>query len=85
MRQNPEIEKAELKGELLLFNNASNKFFVMNPTASFVWEKLAEPTDEQALATALCANFSQTTKEQALEDVKETLKTMRELGLILEN
>jgi PqqD family protein of HPr-rel-A system len=85
LRQNPEIEKAELKGELLLFNNASNKFFVMNPTAAFVWEKLASPTDEQALATALCASFSQTTKEQALEDVKETLKTMRELGLILEN
>jgi hypothetical protein len=41
LRQNPEIEKAELKGELLLFNSASNKFFVMNPTASFVWDKLA--------------------------------------------
>ena len=85
MRQNPEIEKAELKGELLLFNSASNKFFVMNPTAAFVWEKLAEPTNEQELATALCTRFAQTTKEQALEDVKETLKTMRELGLVLDS
>lgn len=84
MRQNPEIEKAELKGELLLFNSASNKFFVMNPTASFVWDKLAQPTDEQELASALCAHFSGITKEQALVDVKETLTNMRELGLVLE-
>ena len=84
MRQNPEIEMAELKGELLLLNSASNKFFIMNPTAALVWEKLKQPTGEQELASALCERFSGTTPQQALEDVKETLKNMRELGLLLE-
>jgi hypothetical protein len=84
LRQNPDIEASELNGELLLFNGATNKFFVMNPTAAFVWESIKQPTGEQELAAALCQRFSGTTKEQALVDVKETLKNMRELGLLLE-
>ena len=84
MRQNPEIEASELNGELLLFNGTTNKFFVMNRTAAFVWEKIKQPTGEQELASALCQHFNGTTKEQALADVKETLKDMRELGLLLE-
>ena len=84
MRQNPDIEMAELKGELLLLNNASNKFYVMNSTAAFVWGKLASSTDEEGLASALCEQFQGTTAEQARADVKETLKSMRELGLLLD-
>jgi hypothetical protein len=84
LRQNPEIEASELNGELLLFNGTTNKFFVMNRTAAFVWEKIKQPTGEQELASALCQHFNGTTMEQALEDVKETLKNMRDLSLILE-
>jgi hypothetical protein len=84
LRQNPEIESSELNGELLLFDGTTNKFFVMNPTAAFVWEKTKQPIDEQEMASALFAHFNGTTKEQALEDVKETLKHMRELGLLLD-
>jgi hypothetical protein len=57
LRQNPDIEMAELKGELLLLNNASNKFYVMNSTAAFVWGKLASPTGEDELVSALCESF----------------------------
>ena len=84
MRQNPEIEAAELKGELLLLNSTTNKFFVMNPTAAFIWEKLAEPVDEQQLVSALCERFNGATTEQARADVEETLKNMQELGLVLD-
>jgi hypothetical protein len=45
---------------------------------------ITHPMDEQQLASALFAHFSGTTREQALEDVKETLKYMRGLGLVLE-
>ena len=82
MRQNPEIEASELNGELLLFNGTTNKFFVMNRTAACMWEKMKEPTSEQSLASALCQHFKGLTEKQALEDVKETLKNMRDLGLI---
>jgi hypothetical protein len=84
LRQNPDIEASELNGELLLFNGATNKFFVMNPTAAFIWEKIKQPAGEQELASAVCERFSGTTQEQALTDVKETLKNMKELGLLLD-
>jgi PqqD family protein of HPr-rel-A system len=84
LRQNPEIEASELNGELLLFDGSTNKFFVMNPTAAFVWERINQPTAERELASALCEHFNGTTEEQALEDVREALKNMRELGLVLE-
>jgi hypothetical protein len=84
LRRNPDIEASELNGELLLFNGATQKFFVMNPTAAFVWEGITQPTSEQELAAGLCQRFTGTTEEQVLLDVRETLKNMRELGLLLE-
>jgi hypothetical protein len=84
LRQNPDIEMAELKGELLLLNGASNKFFVMNSTAAFVWGKLATPTEEAELISAICTHFQGISTDQARQDVQETLKTMREFGLILD-
>ena len=87
MRYNPNLEASELNGELLLFNGATNKFFVMNPTAAFVWNRLAEaaPANAEELASALCAHFEGATKEQALQDVKDTLSKLLELGLVLEH
>jgi Coenzyme PQQ synthesis protein D (PqqD) len=86
LRQNPGMEASELNGELLLFDGATNKFFVMNPTAAFVWNRIGQPTPpaDEELASALCTNFAGATQEQALQDVKETLKNMVELGLVLE-
>jgi PqqD family protein of HPr-rel-A system len=84
LRRNPEIEASELNGELLLFNGATNKFFVMNSTAAFLWEQMKQPTGEEELASALCQHFNGATREQAREDVKETLKNLKELGLLLD-
>jgi hypothetical protein len=85
LRQNPGMEASELNGELLLFDGNTNKFFVMNPTAAFVWNRIGEPTPpgDEELASSLCAHFAGATQEQTLQDVKETLKNMVELGLVL--
>jgi Coenzyme PQQ synthesis protein D (PqqD) len=85
LRQNPGLEASELNGELLLFDGATNKFFVMNPTAAFVWNNIgqATPTGDKEMASALCAHFAGATQEQALQDVRETIKNMVELGLVL--
>jgi hypothetical protein len=85
LRQNPDIEAAELKGELLLLNNTASKFYLMNPTAAFIWEKLATPTSEAELASAMCSQFADASPEQAQRDISETLKNMREYGLILDD
>jgi hypothetical protein len=84
LRRNPQIEAAPLKDEMLLFNGNGNKFFVMNVTAAFLWERLREPAGEETLAEALCTSFSGIAADQALADVRQTVKTMLELGLLVD-
>jgi hypothetical protein len=84
LRRNPQIEAAPLKDEILLFNGSANKFFVMNVTAAFLWERLGEPIGEGALAQALCTSFSGITADQALADVRQTVKSMLDLGLLVD-
>jgi hypothetical protein len=84
LRRNPQIEAAPLKDEILLFNGRDNKFFVMNVTAAFLWERLREPAGEDALAEALCTSFSGITAGEALADVRRTLKSMLDLGLLVD-
>ena len=66
--------RVNVKGELLLLNNAASKFYVMNSTAAFIWEKLATPTSEDELASAISSNFSDASPEQARQDVNTAVK-----------
>jgi hypothetical protein len=84
LRRNPQVEVAPLKEELLLFNAAANKFFVMNASAAFLWEQLHEPAAEDALAEKMCASFSGVGSEQARADVRATVQKMVELGLLID-
>lgn len=82
--RSPQIEAAPLKNELLLFHPQNNKFFVMNTTAAFLWERVNVPASEQELAEALCSSFAGISIELALADVGTTVRTMLELGLLIE-
>ena len=57
----------------------------MNVTAAFLWERLREPAGEEVLAQAICASFSGVGADQALADVRQTVKSMLELGLLLDD
>lgn len=85
MRRNPQVEASRLKDELLLFNGTANKFFVMNASAAFLWEQLSEPAGEQVLAERLQASFTGVGPQQALDDVRRTLRSMVELGLLIDD
>jgi hypothetical protein len=84
LRRNPQVEAAPLKDEMLLFDGKDNKFFVMNVTAAFLWERLREPAGEEALVQALCTSFSGITPDQALADVRQAVKSMLDLGLLVD-
>lgn len=84
LRRNPQVEASPLKGELLLFNGSANKFFVMNSSAAFIWEQLREPAGEEALAERMCASFSGVGVQQALDDVRKTLRMMLDMGLLID-
>ncbi len=81
-RRRQDIEAAPLKDELLLFNAESKKFFVMNTTAAFLWDKLREPAGQPALVAALCAAFSGISEQQAVADVASTISMLVDLGLV---
>lgn len=84
LRRNPQVEAAPLKDEMLLFNGAANKFFVMNASAAFLWDELREPTAEEVLAARMCKSFSGVGVEQARADIRATVKEMVALGLLIE-
>jgi hypothetical protein len=84
LRKNPQIEAAPLKDELLLFNASSNKFFVMNASAAFLWERIRDTASEETLASAMCESFSGLSADQALADVRNTVKMMVDLGLLID-
>lgn len=82
-RKAADVEMAQLKDELLLFHPTSKKFYVMNPTAAFLWTRLDEHAAEADLAGALVRSFSDTSLEKALNDVRVALANMVSLGLIV--
>ena len=84
LQQNPEIDAAQLRDDVLLFSSKTNKFYMMNATAAFVWENLSAPASEEDLAERMCANFEGVEPAQALDDVRQTLQMMLERGLIVE-
>ena len=74
--RNPDVEAAPLKDELLLYCSKTSKFFVMNDTAAFLWQQLGSPASEEQLADGLRSAFAPVSAEQALEDVRRTVKEM---------
>jgi hypothetical protein len=56
----------------------------MNVTAAFLWERLREPAGEEALAEALCTSFTGIAADQALADVRQAVKSMLDLGLLVD-
>jgi hypothetical protein len=83
LQRNSKIEAASLDQELLLFDPAVNKFYLMNATAAFLWEALATSCDEGVLTEAVCRNFSAISKDAVLVDVRESLQNMVQLQLVL--
>jgi hypothetical protein len=76
------VEAAPLQGESILYDPESKRFFVLNRTAAFVWERLESPAVVEDLAAAVCGAFQAVELEAARSDVRGTLVQMVELGLV---
>lgn len=77
-----------LVGESMALINF-NKMITLNETAAFLWEQAERLTQEKgdfdaaALCKALCAEY-EVSPEQAMTDVKNTLDTWQNAGVIEE-
>jgi len=71
----------EVDGELLLLDTNSNRIHQLNRTASFIWQRCDDVTSAAELAAELALEFD-VEAGQALNDVTETLNTLRSLELV---
>ena len=84
LRRNPKIEEAPLQGELMLFDPASAKFFVLNPTMAIVWGASDGSASLDSIADKLAAEFSGVEPSEALRDVQAAAAQLAELGLLVD-
>jgi coenzyme PQQ synthesis protein D (PqqD) len=81
--RNQGVEAAPLNEEAILLDPATSKFFMLNRTSSFIWDRLATPTTAELLAGAICQSFDNVDMPDALRDVRATLDEMQSMGLVL--
>lgn len=83
-RRNPKIEEAPLQGELMLFDPASARFFVLNGTMAFLWQQCDGAHSLNQIAAALAEAFSGVSTDQASRDVEAAAVEMQSLGLLVD-
>jgi hypothetical protein len=84
LRRNPGIEEAPLQGELMLFDPANAKFFVLNETMSFVWRACDGNITLQEIAGRLVEEYSGVEPETAERDVESAASELASLGLLVD-
>jgi hypothetical protein len=82
VKRNPKIEEAPLQGELMLFDPASSKFFVLNRSMAFVWRQCEGDRSAEEMAAALVEEFSGVDVAAATTEVKQAIDSLASLGLV---
>ena len=84
LRRNPAVEEAPLQGEMMLFDAATSKFYVLNRSMAVAWRCCDGQHSVDEIASKLAAEFSGVSPEQAAGDVARAIDDLRGLGLILD-
>jgi hypothetical protein len=82
-RRSADVEAAPLKDECVLFNQKTNKFFMLNRTMAFIWSRLEQTATPSQISEELQKSFAGVTAEQAHADVELALREMLELELLV--
>lgn len=84
-QRNPRVEAAPLNEEAILLDPATSKFFMLNSTSSFIWERLSMPATADSLAGEICKSFDKIAMPDALNDVRAALDEMLSMELVVAN
>lgn len=84
IRRNPKIEEAPLQGELMLFDPASSRFFVLNRTMAYVWRRCEGELTWRGLVDGLAAEFSGVEPQAAEADLRRAVDELLGLGLVFD-
>jgi coenzyme PQQ synthesis protein D (PqqD) len=83
-RRNPKVEEAPLQGELMVFDPASSRFFVLNRTMTFVWRRCDGAHGIREMVDELRSEFSEVDRETAEGDLTKALGELASLGLVVD-
>lgn len=72
---------SEIEDSFVMVNIDSGKYVALNPTATAVWEALANPSDQTAIERALCGTF-EVSPEDCHRSVSALLGQMHDLQLV---
>ena len=77
------VETAPMKDETVLFNAANNAFCVLNPTAAFLWNQLAQPQTVDSLCSALATQYANASGAAVAADVSKVLEELQRTACVV--
>jgi hypothetical protein len=82
LSRNPKIEEAPLESDLMLFDPASSKFYVLNRTMAFVWRECDGETSVEAILERMTQQFAGVDRTAASTDLGAAVDQLLSLGLV---
>jgi hypothetical protein len=80
-KKNPDIIWKDVKGETILLNPVSGKYFGLNKVGCAFWEKIDDKRNLSEIAELLLKDFN-VEKERLLKDIGDLIKTLVENHLV---
>lgn len=74
----------KLEGKVVILDTSSGEYYVLNETASLIWERLLSHQEPQEICQRLIQEY-ETSEERALQDMKELIQRLRADGLLVRN
>ena len=82
LARNPKIEEAPLESDLMLFDPANSKFYVLNRTMAFVWRECDGQKTVGAILDRMTQNFRDIDRASASKDIGAAVDQLVSLGLV---
>jgi hypothetical protein len=81
-RRSPDVDETRVGDRVVLYHVRDGGAFVLNPTASLLWDRLATPCDIAGLAERLRSAFPSLPDERARRDAQTCMRELEGSGLI---
>jgi hypothetical protein len=81
-RRSPEVTETRVTDRVILYHASDGGAFVLNPTASILWEALATPCTMSRLVDELRGRFPGLTPDRAEADITSCMIELQGLRLI---
>ena len=78
-----QVEASTVGDRVVLYHRTSRAALVLNPTGSYLWERLARPSTTEDLTAALRDRFPALAGEDALRDVSAFVDELAHHGALV--